>query len=85
MVNYLMIFGTMTHAQKAARLLDSAGITALIQRAPHKLTEKGCSYAVKVSENRMTAALSVLTAAGMPPVRVFSVYKDGSIGMAAFK
>ena len=52
MVNYLMIFGTMTHAQKAARLLDSAGITALIQRAPHKLTEKGCSYAVKVSEKQ---------------------------------
>lgn len=84
MVNYLMIFRSLTYAQKAARLLESAGISAIIHRAPHLDAEEGCSFAVKVSEKSMTSALSVLTGSGMPPAKVFSVYKDGSIGRASF-
>ena len=77
MVNYLMIYKSLTHAQKAAKLLERAGVASKIQKAPRGTAGEGCTYDVSVSERNLPSALSVLRGAEMPPLKILSVYDDG--------
>jgi len=76
MVNYLMIYKSLTHAQKAAKLLERAGVASTIQKAPRGSAGEGCTYAVSVSERNLPPSLSVLRGAGMSPLKILSVYDD---------
>ena len=78
MVYYLMICRSLTAAQKTAAVLERAGVTAHIMRAPKLISENGCSYAVKVSERRLTEALQILNRVGLSPERVYIMSADGS-------
>lgn len=71
MVHYLMMCRSLTYAQRTARVLEKAGITAIVTKAPQELTTDGCGYCVKVSERRLADALVSLNRAGLPPVKVF--------------
>lgn len=77
MVYYLIICRSLTYAQRTAAVLERAGITAHILRAPVNLSESGCSHAVKVSERRLPDALTVLKRMDLMPKRVFIVSADG--------
>lgn len=78
MVYYLIICRSLTYAQKTAAALERAGITAHIMRSPRSVAGTGCSHAVKVSERRLTDALTVLNRVEMSPSRVYIVEADGS-------
>ena len=43
---YLFAARSVTHAQRMARLLSDAGISAKIRRAGAAITERGCGYKV---------------------------------------
>ncbi len=78
MVYYLIICRSLTYAQKTAAVLERAGITAHIMRAPKILSESGCSHAVKVAERNLTDALQTLKRVGLSPERVYIMSADGS-------
>ena len=78
MVYYLIICRSLTYAQKTAAVLERAGITAHIMRAPKNISESGCSHAVKVSERHLADALQVLKRVGLSPERVYIMSADGS-------
>ena len=42
MTQYLILFRSLTHAQRAARALERAGITAVIIKPPQGLGGSGC-------------------------------------------
>ena len=77
MVYYLITCRSLTYAQKAARALERAGITAVIMRTPKGLSKEGCSYCVKVSERRGTLALSILRESDTRVSRAFLQYPTG--------
>lgn len=79
MVYYLITCRSLTYAQKAARALERAGITASIMRTPKGLSREGCSYCVKVSERRASLALNVLRETDTRISRVFTQYPTGEI------
>ena len=71
MIHYLMMCRPLTYAQRTARVLEKAGIAAIVTKAPQELTTDGCGYCVKVSEKRLADALINLNKANLPPVKVF--------------
>lgn len=78
MVYYLIICRSLTYAQRTATALERAGITAYIMRAPRGVAEKGCAYAVKISERRLPGALIALKRVGLIPDQIYIMSADGS-------
>ena len=78
MVYYLIICRSLTYAQRTAAALERAGITAHIMRSPRSVSGTGCSHAVKVSERRLTDALTVLNRVDLSPGRVYIMSADGT-------
>jgi hypothetical protein len=75
---YLLLSRSITHAQRMSRVLESAGITARFFRPPMGLTDRGCSYAVRVGDRYLPAALDCLRAENLLPMRVFLAGSDGA-------
>ena len=76
---YLLLSRSITHAQRMTRTLERAGITARFFRPPMGLTDRGCSYAVRISESSLPAAMTRLREAGLAPMRVFHAGRDGAL------
>jgi len=72
---YLLLCRSITYAQRMSRALERAGITARFFRPPMGLTDRGCSYAVRVGEQSLPAALDRLRSEGLLPMRIF--HADG--------
>ena len=68
---YFVMCRSLTYAQRAARVLERAGITGIVTKAPQGASDKGCAYSVKVSETRLKEALEVLRRAGLGTGHVF--------------
>lgn len=77
MVYYLIICRSLTYAQRTAHVLERAGISGYIVRAPKSIAGEGCSHAVKVAERRLADALKILSREGLGPKRVYLQEEDG--------
>ena len=80
---YLLLSRSITHAQRMSRVLERAGITARFFRPPMGLTDRGCSYAVRIGEGSLPAAMERLRSKGLAPMRVFYAESDGSFSETA--
>ena len=78
MVYYLIVCRSLTYAQRTARVLERAGISGYIMRAPKLISGGGCSHCVKVAERWLAPALKVLNREGLGPKRVFLQNEEGS-------
>ena len=78
MVYYLLVCRSLTYAQRTARVLERAGISGYIMRAPKLISGEGCSHCVKVAERWLAPALKVLNREGLGPKRVFLQNEEGS-------
>ena len=70
MNHYLIICRSVTQAQRAGRLLSSYGITNQVFRTPVGLTERGCSYSVRVRSQQLDRAMGILRNNQIVPVKV---------------
>jgi rhodanese-related sulfurtransferase len=77
MLNYLFVCRSVTHAQRTAKALESAGIGSAVTRAPHGLASGGCAYCVRVPGRHMAQALVAVKNAGLPPARVYAQSESG--------
>ena len=73
---YLLLCRSITHAQRMSRTLERGGIRAPYFRPPVGLTDRGCSYAVRVGT--LPEALARLRAENLLPTRVFYAGSDGT-------
>ncbi len=71
MIYYLIICRSLTYAQRTAHVLERAGISGYVTRAPKLISKEGCGYCVRIAERRLTDALQVLQREGMAPKQVF--------------
>ena len=78
MTYYLIVCRSLTYAQRTARVLERAGISGYIMRAPKLISGEGCSHCVKVAERWLAPALKVLNREGLGPKRVFLQNEEGS-------
>ena len=79
MLQYLLMCRSLTYAQRASRLLERSGITAIVSKIPKSAAGSGCNYCIKVSEKRLTSALEILNTSGLGPSRIFVMSHDGSV------
>ena len=76
MTQYLITFRSLTHAQRAARVLERAGITTAVIKAPQGLSSNGCAYALTLRRSPETA-LSLLRQKGLSIGKLFQRGEDG--------
>lgn len=79
MPHYLIMCRSLTYAQRAARVLERIGITAIVTKAPQGTGHEGCAYCVKVSEKRLAESLTALKNADLGPGKVFMLGPGGEI------
>lgn len=79
MLQYLLMCRSLTYAQRASKLLERSGITAIVTKIPKSAAGSGCNYCIKVRESRLAEALRILNDDGLSPTRVFLLYDDGSV------
>ncbi|MDE7054865.1 MAG: DUF3343 domain-containing protein [Oscillospiraceae bacterium] len=79
MTYYLLLSRSITHAQRMSRILERAGITARFFRPPMGLTDRGCSYAVRVAGGNYPTAMELLRSEGLAPMRVFYAEGGGAL------
>lgn len=75
---YLIIARSITYAQRIERVLERAGIRSLVFRAPLELTKgEGCAHAVRIAQESMPTARSLLLENGLTLVRVLKSDASG--------
>ena len=77
MQRYLIMCRSLTYAQRAAAVLERAGVTASLTRAPQQLTGNGCGYCVGVGARQFNSALNVLTRNNVPHGKLYRTEPDG--------
>ena len=77
MNQYLIMCRSLTRAQSSKTLLERNGFTVSVTKAPQKLSQNGCGYALSIY--RKTAeAVSLLRERNMLNGKVFRREDDGS-------
>lgn len=74
---YLFIARSVTQAQHMAQILALCGIRAAVQRAPASISERGCSHAVKIRADKLSAARSCLERVQMQPLHIYHQDANG--------
>ena len=77
MEQYLLLYRSVTHAQRVNVALERMGISGRIVRPPLGLSDKGCGYAVRIDAAYPDAAIAQLRAMKLTPERVYRVGHDG--------
>lgn len=76
MPQYWISYRSLTHAQRAARILERKGLTAVVSRLPQGVSPKGCGYAL-IIRHRINDALSFLRQSQLPGGMVFEKTEAG--------
>ena len=74
----LILFRSLTFAQRAAHMLERGGMTATVRKAPQGLTDRGCTYCVRLRAGRLDDALRLLEQRGAEHGKVILAREDGS-------
>ncbi len=77
MTQYLILCRSLTHAQRAARTLERAGITATVIRAPQGLSSSGCAHGV-ILRKRLVEAVRILDQNRLSYGKLYQRGPDGS-------
>lgn len=75
--DWLITFRSITFAQKAERQIKREGISCVIQKTPRGLSERGCSYSLRIPEWEAREALAWLNQQQIPYGKVFALSEAG--------
>lgn len=78
-MQYIIMCRSLTYAQRAARVLERAGIYAGLAKAPQGMTPQGCSFGVKIAAKNLTKALALMAGAGIKRGKLFALDGDGQV------
>lgn len=78
MVYDLIVCRSLTYAQRGVRLLERAGISAYLVRAPRLIAQAGCAYCIKVSQRWLERAVELMREAKLVTRGVYQQLEDGS-------
>lgn len=73
----IILFRSLTRAQRGVRVLTAGGIPAMIVKAPQGLSDKGCTYGAGVTTGKLERAVRILEERQIPHGKVFVPGEDG--------
>ena len=79
----IILFRSLTYAQRGVYMLRAHGIPATVVKAPPETTDRGCTYAAGVTHRSLRRALAVLEGQDVPHGRAFVPGPDGKYREAA--
>ena len=79
MKNGMIMFRSITFAQRGQQALSAAGIRALLRRTPRQLEERGCGYGLLVEENRLQQAVDLLVRRSVEYKKVYNGDWEGML------
>ena len=82
MDQYLIMCRSLTRAQSSKALLERNGFNASVTKAPQKLSQNGCGYAVSIYR-RAEGAVALLRERNMLSGKIYRRNDDGSYTEAA--
>jgi len=68
---------SVTRAQRMAALLSRRGVRCAIFRAPAQLSDSGCTYAVRLEQRQLNAAMEILSVEGLAPLSIYEKTDSG--------
>ena len=77
-MSMLLMFRSLTYAQRGERALRRVGFTVSLIKAPSETTAKGCAYALRLRERDISRASAVLRDAGIHFDRLYRLTADGT-------
>ena len=75
---WLITFRSVTFAQRAERALRIRNISCMMQRTPKKLTERGCSYCLRIPSEDAFKAVEILQREKLPYEKLYAIQSDGT-------
>lgn len=79
----IILFRSLTYAQRGVYTLRAQGIPATIVKAPPETTDRGCTYAAGIAYRSLRRALTVLDEREVPRGRAFVPGPNGVYREAA--
>lgn len=73
----ILIFKSITYAQRAERILYKSGIPCSILKAPTGMEWGACAHCVKISDEHTERAKNIMKSNGMPVIGMAVTGKDG--------
>ena len=73
----IILFRTLTQAQRGVNTLRSGGIPARVVKAPPETTDRGCTYAAGISERSLARAVRLLDSNHISHGRIFIRGENG--------
>ena len=73
----IILFRSMTYAQRGVYTLRSGGIPASVVKAPPETTDKGCTYGASVARKALQKAVRLLDSRNITHGRTFISDEDG--------
>lgn len=76
----VIIFKSVTYAQRAERILAKKGVTSNIIKAPFGKNAGSCAYGVRISDKYIAPACDIIKEAKLPYTDVMVKQTDGTYG-----
>lgn len=74
----VIIFKSVTYAQRAERLLASKGIPSNVMKAPFGKIIGSCAYGVRISDKNIVTAIDIIKESKLPLVDIMMKQPDGT-------
>ncbi len=71
-------FRSITPAQRGEELFRKAGISCRLQRTPAQMTDRGCSYGLRLNRARLAYGIEVLRRNQVPFRKTYLVNPEGT-------
>ena len=78
MEKILILFRSITFAQKGERVLNRVGIDCRLLRTPRTLSNKSCGYCLQLRRQDLELVLEVLREAKLPFGKVYAIDSGGA-------
>ena len=75
---WMITFRSVTFAQRGERILHSHRIPCQMQRTPKHLTERGCSYCLRLNVIDAPEAVELFRREKLPYEKLYAVRENGS-------
>lgn len=75
----LIMFRSLTYAQRAMHVLERGGVTVGLVKAPQSVSGAGCTYGLRLPEHRLQYSLELLKKQNLPHGKVYRYVTDSQL------
>lgn len=76
---FYITFRSVTFAQRGERILQRIGLDCTLMRTPKELSQRGCSYCLRIRPGDSMEAVEALKLNQIYFSKVYAVMKDGGV------